>query len=108
MAHSGRDIGKGALGLVAGTIIGAGVALLFAPNSGENTRRDILHYSKKGRRKARRIVEDFSDSVADMVDDIMEKGKDVAHETKRGILEAIEEGQEKLGHQRERLERLIG
>lgn len=115
MADRGNAVAKVASGLVAGTIIGAGVALLFTPQSGRTTRREILYYTRRGRRKAKRILEDFSDTVSDMVDalgdntmSVVEKGKNVAHETKRGVLETIEEGQERLGKQRAKLERLIG
>ncbi|MGA6994503.1 MAG: YtxH domain-containing protein [Candidatus Deferrimicrobiaceae bacterium] len=115
MAGIGNAAAKVASGLVAGAVIGAGIALLFAPQSGKNTRKDILYHSKRGRRKAKRILEDFSDTVSDMVDtlgdntmSVVEKGKDAVHEAKRGVLETIEEGQERLGKQREKLTRLIG
>lgn len=115
MADRGNTAAKVASGLVAGTIIGAGVALLFTPQSGRTTRSDIRYYARRGRRKARRILEDFSDAVSDMVDalgentmNVVEKGKDVVHEAQRGVLETIEEGQERLGKQRAKLERLIG
>ena len=115
MADRRNAVAKVASGLIAGTIIGAGVALLYTPQSGKATRRDILYYTKKGRRKAKRILEDFSDTVSDMVDtlgentmSVVEKGKDVVHEAHRGVLETIEEGQERLSKQRARLERLIG
>ena len=115
MADRGNTVAKVASGLVAGTIIGAGAALLFTPQSGKTTRSDIRYYARKGRRKAKRILEDFSDTVSDMVDalgenttSVVEKGKDVVHEAQRGVLETIEEGQERLGKQRAKRERLIG
>ena len=43
-----------AAGLMIGALIGAGVALLFAPHSGEDTRRLI-------RRKAKRLATDVRD-----------------------------------------------
>lgn len=105
----------GALMLVAGGIIGAGLAVLFAPQSGERTRRDIVRYTKKVRRKAEGVVDDFSDTVSDMVEtvtekaeDILDKGKDMAYEAKKDLLKAIEQGQEKLEKQRMRLVRLVG
>lgn len=115
MALRGNDIGKGALGVVAGMIVGAGVALVVAPQSGGDTRRDILYYSRRGKRKARRIIEDCSDGFSGLVDslghkatDVLEQGKNAAQDARRGILDAIEEGQETLRHQRRKLERLIG
>lgn len=115
MADNNNRAIAGALMLVAGGIIGAGVALLFAPQSGEKTRKDITRYARKARRKAGDVVDDFSDSISDMVDvvsdkatDILEKGKDMAYEAKKDLLKAIEEGQTKLEKQRSKLEKLIG
>ena len=105
----------GALMLVAGGIIGAGVALLYAPQSGRKTRRDIARYSNKVKRRAGDVIDDFSGSVQDMVEsvgekaeEILDKGKDLAYDAKRGLVKAIEEGQEKLEKQRARLTKIIG
>lgn len=101
--------------LIAGGIIGAGIALLFAPQSGKATRKDISRYARKVRRRAEDIVDDFSDSVVKMVEtvgekagDILDRGADIAHETKKDILKVIEEGQEELEKQRNRLARFLG
>ena len=105
----------GALMLVAGGIIGAGIALLFAPQSGKATRKDIGRYARKAKRRAEDIVEDFSDNVSKMVDaagetaeDILDRGKDLAYEAKKDILRAFEKGQEKFDKQRSKLAKLIG
>lgn len=115
MADRENGVMVGALMLVAGGIIGAGVALLFAPQSGEKTRRDITRYGKKVRRKAEGVVDDFADSVSDMVEtlgdraeEIMEKGKDMAVEAKRELLKAMEDGQAQLEKQRAKLSKMIG
>jgi len=105
----------GALLLIAGGIIGAGVALLFAPQSGKATRKDISRYARKAKRRAEEVADDFSESISRMVDtvgektaDILDRGIDVAHETKKEILRAIEDGQEELEKQRSRLARFLG
>lgn len=105
----------GALMLVAGGIIGAGVALLFAPQSGKKTRRDITRYTKKVRRQAEDAVEEFSGNVLEMVEavgekaeDLLDKGRDMAYESKKELLKALEVGQSKLEKQRARLTKLIG
>ena len=115
MADRDNSAMVGALMLVAGGIIGAGVAILFAPQSGKRTRRDIVRYAKKTKNKAEDIVDDFSDSISDMVDavgekaaDILDRGKDLASGAKKEMLEAIEAGQAKLEKQRSRLSKLIG
>jgi len=104
MAETGNGVAKGAIGLIAGAILGAGFALLYAPQAGEKTRRDILYYSKRGKRKARGIARSFSgvvDTLGENAAGIVGKGKDVAHEAKEGVLEAIEEGKERLRRRRE-------
>jgi gas vesicle protein len=104
----------GAMMLIAGGIIGAGIALLFAPQSGKATRKDISRYTRKARRRAEDVVEEFSDNVSKMVEaagetaeDILEKGKDMALDAKKDLLRAFEKGQVKLEKQRARLARLI-
>ncbi|HJV34350.1 YtxH domain-containing protein [Geomonas sp.] len=108
----------GAMMLVVGGLLGAGVALLYAPQSGEKTRRDLNRYGKKLRRKGRdavEAVEEFSEHVTDMAEsvgeraaDILERGKDMAYGAKKGLLKAIEEGESRLEKQRNRLMKMIG
>lgn len=115
MADRNNNALVGGLLLVAGGIIGAGVALLFAPQSGEKTRKDITRYARKARRKAEGVVDDFADTVSEMVEtvsdkaeDILEKGKDMAYEAKKELVKVIEQGQEKLEKQRAKLVKLVG
>lgn len=115
MADRNNSAMVGALMLVAGGIIGAGVAILYAPQTGKETRKDIRRFAKKTRRRAEGVVDDFSDAVSDMVDavgekasEILDKGKDLAHDAKLELIKAIEEGQEKLEKQRTKLAKMIG
>jgi gas vesicle protein len=115
MADNNNRVTAGALMLVAGGIIGAGLALLFAPQSGKRTRRDIARIAKKTKHKAEDIVENFVDTVSEMADavgdkaaDILDQGKDLACDAKKELLRALEDGQSKLEKQRARLAKLIG
>ena len=63
MDHEGGDDGSGgirtfAIGLLIGTLVGAGIALLVAPQAGEETRRTIA-------RRARRLAEDARERYDD-------------------------------------------
>jgi len=108
----------GALMLVAGGMLGAGVALLYAPQSGEKTRKGIVRYAKKARRRTQEAVEaveDFTDQVSDMAEavgdrasEILDKGKDMAYGAKKGLLKAIAEGEALLEKERARLTKMIG
>ncbi len=96
-------------------VLGAGVALLVAPQSGEKTREDVVRFAKKARRRVEGAAGEFAESVSGMVDDIEKRsdallgqGKDLAKESKGIMLEAIEDGQKRLARQRERLAGLLG
>jgi gas vesicle protein len=114
MDENNNNAMVGALMLVAGGIIGAGVALLFAPQSGKRTRKDIVRLAKKTRYKAEDVVDNFTDTLSDMVEavgvkasDILDQGKDLAYDAKKEVLRAIEDGQTKLEKQRIKLAKLI-
>ena len=100
----------GALG-----VIGAGLALLFAPQSGKRTRRDIAHISRKAKEQAVDAVEEFSETVHDMVDsvsdkaaELLDKGKELTYSAKKDVLKAIGEVQGKLETEKSRLAKLLG
>ncbi|MDD2897198.1 MAG: YtxH domain-containing protein [Desulfuromonadaceae bacterium] len=103
MEERDKKIAAAALLIVAGGVIGAGLALLFAPQSGTRTRNDILRYSKKARNRADEVVEDLAANVSNLVeaigektDDLVEKGKDVAGGARKDLIRLIEEGASKL------------
>ena len=60
--------------LLAGIAIGAGIALLFAPRSGEETRRDL-------ERRARKIGDQAKDLVSEVTESVSEK----VQEAKAGV-----------------------
>ncbi|WP_136513218.1 MULTISPECIES: YtxH domain-containing protein [Geomonas] len=118
MADRDNKVMVGALMLLAGGIIGAGVALLYAPQSGQKTRKDISRYAKKARRKgeeALEAVEDFTEQVTDMAEamgdraaEILDRGKDMAYGAKKNLLKALEDGEARLTKERARLAKMIG
>lgn len=63
--------------LLAGTI-GAGVALLFAPHSGQRTRRLI-------RRKAEQYIQDAGDDVFEKTEELYLWGRQAAEDTARRL-----------------------
>ena len=115
MSERNDNVVTGALLLLAGAILGAGVALLVAPQSGRQTRRDITRYARKTGRKLEGVAGEVAGSVAGMADaveekaeEILEKGKDLSRESLEAVLNAFNEGQERLGRQRDRLAKLLG
>jgi len=115
MNESDNKVMMGALLVLAGAILGAGVALLVAPQSGKETRRDITKYARKARRKVEGVAGEVAESVSELAgvveekaEELLDKGKDLAKESKQAVLDALEEGQERIGRQRDRLAKLLG
>ena len=103
MEDRDKKIAAAALLVLAGGVIGAGLALLFAPQSGDRTRKDILRYSKKAGNRADEAVDDLADNVSNLVetigektDELLEKGKDMAGSARKDLIRLIEEGASKL------------
>jgi gas vesicle protein len=102
-----------ALLILAGGIVGAGLALLLAPQSGQRTRKDIIRYAKKSKLRAGEAVDDLSATVSDLVDslgdktdDLLEKGKGVAGTARKDLIRLIEEGAARLEQFRTKLSRM--
>ena len=115
MDERNDNVMMGALLVVAGAILGAGAALLFAPQAGHDTRRDIARYARKTSRKLEGVAGEVVGSVTGMADvveekaeEFLEKGKDLSKESLEAVLTALNEGQERLGRQRDRLVKLLG
>lgn len=113
MSDKEKKLAAAALLIVAGGIIGAGVALLFAPQSGERTRRDLNRCAKRVKTRADETAEDISvsitnlvESIGDKTDDLVEKGKDMAGSARKDLIRLIEEGASKLEKFRTKLSRM--
>lgn len=113
MEDRDKKIAATALLIFAGGVIGAGLALLFAPQSGTRTRKDILRYSKRVRNKTDEAVDDLASNVSTLVetigektDDLLDKGKDAAGSARKDLIRLIEEGAAKLEKFRTLLRRM--
>lgn len=105
----------GAMLVLVGAILGAGAALLFAPQSGSKTRRDISRYARKTGKMVEGVagevvgsVSGMADAVEEKAEEYLERGKDLSRESLEAVLTALNEGQERLGRQRDRLAKLLG
>ena len=63
-----REVGVGSL--IIGLALGASVALLLAPQNGEETRRVIARRARRAQEVAQGFVEDVSGTVADKFDEV--------------------------------------
>lgn len=113
MGYRDNKITAAALLVLAGGIIGAGLALLLAPQSGKKTRREISRYAKKVKTRAGEAVDELGDNINDLVetigdktDELVEKGKDVAVGARKDLIRLIEEGASRLEKFRTKLSRM--
>jgi gas vesicle protein len=73
-----------------GSLVGAGVALLVAPQSGKETRQQLKGLAEDVKTKAEGYVEQMKGQVSSVV----EKGKDLLEEQKSILASAVEAGKE--------------
>ena len=97
-----------------GIAIGAGLALLFAPQSGVQTRRGLQRRARRAQRAARQMATDMTDTVVDTFQDArrrVEERIDTAREAievkKEQVHRAMEAGRAAAQQAREELERRI-
>jgi gas vesicle protein len=62
-----------AAALLAGALLGAGIALLFAPQSGRKTRHDIRRFAKKVGSKAEAARLELQRSIDNIIADVEKK-----------------------------------
>jgi gas vesicle protein len=104
--HSG-----GVGNLLLGVLIGAGVALLFAPRSGEETRTEITRRARRVRRKAQHVAEgvthqvvDTFENARDRVEEQIESARLAIVEKKQQVQRAMDAGREAAQQARSELE----
>lgn len=100
--------------LLLGVVIGAGVALLFAPRSGEATRSDIKRRARRAGDAAREVAEGVTDSVADTfetarsrVERQIESARSAIEFKKRQVTRAMDAGRVAAQEARGDLERRL-
>lgn len=99
MKEEGYGSGSLLISFLLGGVVGAGLALLLAPQSGQETRRRIRELSDDIREKTTDYVGKTKDKVAGMVDD----GREYYEERKSIIKSAIDAGKEAYEKEKEKL-----
>jgi gas vesicle protein len=109
-----RDAGGGIGSFIIGLALGAGVALLLAPQSGEETRRAVARRARRAQEAAQDFVEDVSGTVADKFNQVrtsVEERIDATFEAvdakKRQVSNAVEAGRAAARQTRGELEHRI-
>jgi gas vesicle protein len=62
-----------AAALIAGGLLGAGVALLLAPQSGRKTRRELCHCAENTRNRVEAVRIELKHSIDNIVGDVAER-----------------------------------
>ncbi|MBI3807928.1 MAG: YtxH domain-containing protein [Nitrospirae bacterium] len=68
MSDQGRQAAKVAALVAGGAVIGAGIGLLFAPQTGAETRRYVGRYAKKAQLQATRLSRTVQSGVKEVMD----------------------------------------
>lgn len=86
MSEQGKQVAKVAALVAGGAVVGAGLGLLFAPQSGEQTRREISRYAKRTQIQATR----WSRAIQSGVKEAMDRGRAayIQHRESRAAIEA--------------------
>ncbi|MBJ6800750.1 YtxH domain-containing protein [Geomonas propionica] len=110
MGHKESCEGGCMMKLVVGGLIGAGLAILLAPQAGKKTRKYLTSLAEEMGGKANEAVSEFAEIVSDFVDhasdrasDFLKEKEGLTKESKKMLLAALEKAQEKLEEQRKRL-----
>jgi gas vesicle protein len=101
MAENDNGVGAGTvlLSFLAGAAVGAGVALLLAPQTGEEIREKIKGLADDAIDK----IKDYTTEAQDKLKSTIEDGKELIQEKKSILTSAIEAGKEAMDRERERL-----
>lgn len=75
MSYTGQEAAKVAGLVVGGAVIGAALGLLYAPQSGIETRRQMRRYAKRAEVQALRYGRDITEHVKEHIGHAVEYGK---------------------------------
>lgn len=81
------SLGSFLAGTLAGALIGAGLALLYAPKTGEETRKDIKDKVKKLKEEAELAKEKTLDKLAEVKKSAVTRAEDIKARAKKAASE---------------------
>ena len=89
MSQNGNSAGNVLMAFAIGAIAGAAVALLYAPASGEETRRKLAEKAREGREKAGAMARDsreFLNRQRENLSTAVEKGREAFQQARKETL----------------------
>ena len=97
--ENGICTGTVLVSFVAGAAIGAGLALLYAPKSGQEMRETISDFAEDAVDKIKEYTKEAQEKIKSAIED----GKDTIIEKKSILASAIEAGREAMNKEKERI-----
>jgi len=98
-----REGGAGLGPFILGALVGAGLALLFAPQSGEETQEEI----KAGARRLRDVAQDRAREVQHNIEDRFSVVRENVQARVESVREAVDSGRQAALEARDELERKL-
>ena len=89
MATNGSSTGSILVAFALGAAAGAAIALLYAPASGEETRRKLAHKAREGREKAEALAlegREFVDRQRENLASVVERGREAYDQVSKEIV----------------------
>ena len=89
MASNGSSAGSVFVAFTLGALAGAAVALLYAPASGEETRRKLAEKARQGRARAEALAEEgreFVDRQRETIAEAVERGREAFEKVRKESL----------------------
>jgi gas vesicle protein len=107
-----NTVGVSCLSFIVGSVLGASIALLYAPQSGEVTRQEMREKTERTIIKAHRLEDELKGTISQLIENVklkvnqlIEDGKEIAEDKKEEILAAIDAGKKALEKERAKLEK---
>lgn len=101
--------------ILIGGLIGAAIALLYAPQSGSKTRKDIMRAARRAKNSTVDLIEDAVDDVSDFINDLKEKASEIADQgtdltdtAKKEIMAILAQGQKAIDKQKQKFSEALG
>src|SRR4029079_3064225 len=100
--------------VILGSMVGAGFALMFAPQTGDKTRKQLVKYGKKAGNRAQEFVGEIAESLDGTLQEILdysgegiEKGKKLTDRARNEILEVLDAGKKYLEEEKTKLDKIL-
>ena len=100
-----QDSGSTLFAFLSGALVGAGVALLFAPQTGDQARDRLRNYAERTREHLGQWSDDAKDRfnrVAEKGREVAQKGREIIEKQGAAVNDALKAGREAMQAERER------